>query len=96
MDLRPRANRRNRRNRQHRRDVHEPVSGGINPLNFLATLVPNGDLHKVKILQQDTITTTHNKQATFSVTEQKPVLTGTTGVPLASVGPTARSRPRPP
>jgi general secretion pathway protein D len=63
-----------------------PVSGGINPLNFLATMVPNGDLHKVKILQQDTITTTHNKQATFSVTEQKPVLTGTTGVPLASVG----------
>jgi general secretion pathway protein D len=61
-------------------------TGTINPLNFLATLVPNGDLHKVKILQQDTITTTHNKQATFSVTEQKPVLTGTTGVPLASVG----------
>jgi general secretion pathway protein D len=61
-------------------------AGGINPLNFLATLVPNGDLHKVKILQQDTITTTHNKQATISVTEQKPVLTGTTGVPLASVG----------
>ena len=63
-----------------------PVTGGVNPLNFLATLVPNGDLHKVKILQQDTITTTHNKQATISVTEQKPVLTGTTGVPLASVG----------
>jgi len=64
----------------------QPIAGGINPLNFLATMVPLGDLHKVKILQQDTITTTHNKQATFSVTEQKPVLTGTTGVPLASVG----------
>ncbi len=61
-------------------------SGAINPLSFLATLVPNGDLHKVKILQQDTITTTHNKQATFTVSEQQPVITGTTGVPLASVG----------
>ena len=60
------------------------AAGGINPLNFLATLQTLGDKHKVRILQQDTITTTHNKQATFMVTEQKPVLTGTTGVPLAS------------
>ncbi len=60
------------------------AAGGINPLNFLATLQTLGDKHKVRILQQDTITTTHNKQATFTVTEQKPVLTGTTGVPLAS------------
>ena len=62
------------------------TAGGLNPLSFLATLVPNGDLHKVKILQQDTITTTHNKQATITVSEQLPVITGTTGVPLASVG----------
>jgi general secretion pathway protein D len=67
-----------------------PVSGtgggGINPLNFLATLQAAGDRHKVRILQQNMITTTHNKQATFTVTEQKPVITGTTGVPLATTG----------
>jgi len=56
----------------------------VNPLSFLATLQAAGDTHKVKILQQDTITTTHNKQATITVSEQEPVITGTTGVPLAS------------
>ena len=66
--------------------VTQGLAGGVNPLSFLATLKAAGDKHKVKILQQDTITTTHNKEATFTVTEQKPVLTGTTGVPLASTG----------
>ena len=80
-----------RRGRSAGSDASDPPQqdhphGAINPLSFLATLVPNGDLHKVKILQQDTITTTHNKQATFTVSEQQPVITGTTGVPLASVG----------
>jgi general secretion pathway protein D len=56
----------------------------VNPLSFLATLQSSGDLHKVRILQEDTITTTHNKQATITVTEQEPVITGTTGVPLSS------------
>jgi general secretion pathway protein D len=60
------------------------AGGSLNPLNFLATLQANGDLHKVKILQQDTITTTHNKQATIQVTEQEPIITGTTGIPLAT------------
>jgi general secretion pathway protein D len=58
--------------------------GTINPLSFIASLQSAGDKHKVKILQENTITTTHNKQAIFTVTEQKPVITGTTGVPLAS------------
>ena len=56
----------------------------LNPLSFLASLQSAGDRHKVKILQYNTVTTTHNKQAVFTVTEQKPVITGTTGVPLAS------------
>ena len=43
-----------------------------------------GDLHKVKILQANTITTTHNKQATITVTEQKPVITGSTELPVAA------------
>jgi len=64
------------------------VTGAVtaipNPLSFLASLQSAGDRHKVKILQQDTITTTHNKQATIVVSEQVPIITGTTGVPLAA------------
>jgi general secretion pathway protein D len=60
------------------------TSGIVNPLSFVAALQSAGDKHKVKILQQDTITTTHNKQASFVVSEQLPIITGTTGVPLAS------------
>jgi general secretion pathway protein D len=56
----------------------------VSPLSFLATLQAAGDLHKVKILQANTITTTHNKQATITVTEQKPVITGSTELPVAS------------
>jgi len=60
------------------------TSGIVNPLSFVAAINSAGDKHKVKILQQDTIVTTHNKQATFTVSQQEPVITGTTGVPLAS------------
>jgi general secretion pathway protein D len=60
------------------------TSGIVNPLSFMAALQSAGDKHKVKILQQDTITTTHNKQASFVVSEQLPIITGTTGVPLSA------------
>jgi len=60
------------------------TSGTVNPLAFMAAIQAAGDRHKVKILQEDTITTTHNKQATFTVTEQQPVITGSTEVPLAA------------
>jgi general secretion pathway protein D len=60
------------------------VTGITNPLSFLATMTSAGDKHKVKILQQDTITTTHNKQAQFVVSTKVPIITGTTSVPLAS------------
>jgi general secretion pathway protein D len=60
------------------------TSGIVNPLSFVAAIQSAGDKHKVRILQQDTIVTTHNKEAKFSVTQQQPVITGTTGVPLAS------------
>jgi len=56
----------------------------VNPLSFLATLQAAGDRHKVRILQADTITTTHNKQATLTVSEQEPVITGTTAEPIAA------------
>ncbi len=60
------------------------TSGIVNPLSFAAALNSAGDKHKVRILESNTIITTHNKQAKFAVTEQEPVITGTTGVPLAS------------
>jgi general secretion pathway protein D len=60
------------------------TSGIVNPISFMAALQTAGDKHKVRILQENTITTTHNKQATITVTEQKPVITGSTEVPLAS------------
>ena len=60
------------------------TGAGVNPLSFLATLQAAGDKHKVRILQADTITTTHNKQATLTVSEQEPVITGTTAEPIAS------------
>jgi general secretion pathway protein D len=60
------------------------TQGVVNPLSFMAAIESAGDKHKVKILQQDTITTTHNKQATFTVTEQKPVITGSQSVPISA------------
>ena len=60
------------------------TSGIVNPVSFVAAIQSAGDKHKVKILEQNTVMTTHNKQAKFQVTEQEPVITGTTGVPLAS------------
>ncbi len=57
---------------------------GVNPLSFLAQLQSAGDRHRVKILQANTITTTHNKKAKFTVSEQKPVITGSTSTPLAA------------
>ena len=55
------------------------TGGVVNPLAFVAAIQSAGDKHKVKILQQSTIMTTHNKQARSQVTEQEPVITGTTG-----------------
>jgi general secretion pathway protein D len=61
------------------------VASGIpNPLSFMAALQSAGDKHKVKILQQDTITTTHNKEASFVASQQVPIITGSTGVPLSA------------
>ena len=62
---------------------------GVNPLSFLAQLQSLGDKHKVKILQADTITTTHNKEATLTVSEQQPVITGSTAEPIAATATTS-------
>ena len=60
------------------------TTGVVNPLSFVAALQSAGARSRVKILQQNTITTTHNKQAQFEVGEELPIITGTTGVPLSA------------
>ena len=56
-------------------------AGVVNPLSFAAAMTDAGSRHKVKILSAPTIVTTHNKQASFAVTQQQPVITGTTATP---------------
>ena len=42
-----------------------------------------GSRHKVRILSAPTNVTTHNKQAQFAVTQQQPIITGTTSTPTS-------------
>ncbi|RFC50648.1 MAG: general secretion pathway protein D [Verrucomicrobia bacterium] len=58
-------------------------AGVVNPLSFAAAMTDAGSRHKVKILSAPTIVTTHNKQASFAVTQQQPVITGTTSTPTS-------------
>jgi len=61
------------------------ITGGIvNPLSFAAALGNNGSKSNVKILSADTIVTTHNKQAEFDVSQQLPIITGSTTTPGAT------------
>ena len=62
---------------------------GVNPLSFLAQLQAAGDRHRVKILQSNTITTTHNKEAKLTVSVQQPVITGSTAEPIAATATTS-------
>ncbi len=61
------------------------VSGGtVNPLAFKAAMSNTGSKSRVKILSADTITTTHAKEADFQVSQQEPIITGSTSVPVSS------------
>jgi general secretion pathway protein D len=60
------------------------VTNTVNPVNIIANLTSLGDISHSKILQQTTVTTTHNKQAMITVTDQLPVITGSTSEPLAA------------
>jgi general secretion pathway protein D len=60
------------------------LTNTVNPINIIANLTSLGDISHSKILQQTTVTTTHNKQAMITVTDQLPVITGSTSEPLAS------------
>ncbi len=63
----------------------------FNPVNIVASLSSLGAISKTKILQESTIVTTHNKEAELTVTDQLPVITGTTATPLATASTTATS-----
>jgi len=56
----------------------------LNPTNIVASLSSLGAISKTKILQQSTIVTTHNKEAEITVTDQLPVITGSTSTPISS------------
>jgi general secretion pathway protein D len=60
------------------------TSGVVNPLAFQAALTNVGARNNVKILSADTIVTTHNKQAEFVVSQQQPIITGSTSVPSST------------
>jgi general secretion pathway protein D len=57
------------------------TSGVVNPLAFKAALGNTGSKNNVKVLSADTIVTTHNKQAEFVVSQQLPIITGSTSSP---------------
>jgi general secretion pathway protein D len=57
------------------------TSGVVNPLAFQAALGNTGAKSNVKVLSANTIVTTHNKQAEFVVSQQLPIITGSTTSP---------------
>jgi general secretion pathway protein D len=58
------------------------ITGGVvTPLAFQAALGNTGDKSNVKVLSANTIVTTHNKQAEFVVSQQLPIITGSTTSP---------------
>lgn len=59
-------------------------AGVVNPFAFEAALTDSGSKHNVRILSAPTIVTTHNKQGTIAVTQQQPVITGSTSTPTSS------------
>ncbi|HZP60371.1 MAG TPA: secretin N-terminal domain-containing protein [Opitutaceae bacterium] len=65
------------------------TSGVVNPLAFQAALNNTGNKSNVRILSADTVTTTHAKEADFKVTQQQPIITGSTSVPLSNGATTA-------
>jgi general secretion pathway protein D len=54
------------------------TAGVVNPLSFQAALTNTGARNNVKILSANTIVTTHNREADFKVTQQQPIITGST------------------
>jgi general secretion pathway protein D len=53
------------------------TNGTTNPLAMAATLSDLGSRSNVRVLQSNTIITTHNREATFEATRNQPIVTGT-------------------
>jgi len=65
------------------------ITGGtINPLAFNAAMGNVGQKSNVKVLSADTIVTTHNKEAEFVVSQQQPIITGSTATPIGTTSST--------
>ncbi len=61
------------------------ITGGIvSPLQFQAAMSNVGAKSNVRVLSANTIVTTHNKQAEFVVSQQQPIITGSTSAPTAT------------
>ncbi len=61
------------------------ITGGtINPLAFQAAMGNVGAKSNVKVLSANTITTTHNKEADFVVSQQQPIITGSQSTPIGT------------
>ncbi len=61
------------------------ITGGVvTPLAFKAAMGNTGARSNVRVLSSNTIVTTHNKQAEFVVSQQQPIITGSTSTPTAT------------
>jgi general secretion pathway protein D len=62
------------------------ITGGVvNPLAFQAMLGNTGQNHNVRVLSAPTIVTTHNKEASFVVSQKQPIITGVLSAPSGTV-----------
>ncbi len=62
------------------------TKGTVNPLSFQAMLTNTGQKHNVRVLSAPTIVTTHNKEASFVVSQKQPIITGVLSAPSGTVG----------
>jgi general secretion pathway protein D len=61
------------------------VSGGVvNPLAANISMGDVGSRNNVRVLQNNTLITSHNKAASFQATQQQPIVTGTTAATTTS------------
>ena len=59
-------------------------AGVVNPLAFTAAMTDAGSKSHVRILDSETIVTSHNKQAEVSVGQSQPIITGSTATPTSA------------
>jgi len=70
------------------------TAGTINPLAFKAAMSNVGDKSNVRVLNANTIVTTHNKEAEFIVSQQIPIVTSQTSAPISTTRKSSASATR--